>query len=397
MYFLRDLTPKLLNLAKKFPIVTVCGPRQSGKTTLIQKAFPNLPYVNLEQTKERDFASEDPTGFLQRFPQGAILDEIQRVPQLLSDLQVVVDKNKKMGEFIISGSQQFSLLESISQSLAGRTSILRLLPLSIFELKQANLFDPQKIDALMLSGFYPGRWQRQISAEDFFGAYEESYVERDLKQLLNVKDLAQFRKFLKLCAGRTANLLNKDSLARDVGISPKTVEQWISILETSFIAFRLQPWFKNQGKRLIKSPKLYFYDVGLVCYLLGIYEVSHLQNHPLRGDIFENLAVVETLKAFANLGLKRDLYFYRNSQGQEIDLVIEAGLNVLPLEIKSSQTFAAHFTETLKKIEFTGCDHPWGKWLVLSSLESYQRSETQIVPWDSLGEKIFGIFASKES
>ena len=340
----------------------------------------------MEQTRELEFAQEDPAAFLKRFPDGAVFDEIQRVPQLLSELQVIVDERQRMGQFVISGSQQFSLLASISQSLAGRTSILRLLPLSIAELKQASLLRHPDSDACMVSGFYPGKWGRKIGAEDFFGAYQESYIERDIRQLLHIKNLSLFRKFTSICAGRVSGLLNKDSLARDIGISPTTVEQWLSMLETSFVTFRLQPWHRNQGKRLVKSPKLYFYDVGLACYLLGIYEPKQLETHPLRGALFENMIVAEAMKSLSNLGLKRDLFFYRDSNGQEIDLIVDLAGTLLPIEIKASERFSAHFIKALNSVRLSDTDAK--TWLVLGGDESYERLGVDVVAWDEFGANL---------
>jgi predicted AAA+ superfamily ATPase len=388
MYIERDLEPVLLNMATKFPIITLCGPRQSGKTTLLRKVFPHLPYVNLEQTKERVFVQDDRVAFLERFPDGAIFDEVQRVPDLLSDLQVIVDERKRMGMFIISGSQQFNLLETISQSLAGRTTVLRLLPLTLGELKRAHIHENSSVNMTLLSGFYPGKFERDVVPEDFFGAYEESYVERDLKQLVNIKDLSVFRKFLKLCAGRIGSLLNKESLSRDVGVTPKTVEQWLSLLETSFIMFRAQPWHTNLGKRLIKSPKLYFYDVGLACYLLGIYKEAHLEAHPLRGELFENLQMTEVVKTIANLGLKREAYFYRDSTDNEVDVLVSSGTDLLPIEIKSSKTFSPSFVSFLKKFDVPSYQSPHGKWLVMGCEQSEKRTGFDLIGWRDLGQRL---------
>ena len=335
-----------------FPVVTLTGPRQSGKTTLVKTVFKNKPYCNFENLDEREFAEKDPRAFLKKFSEGAILDEIQRVPSLLSYLQAYVDEKNKMGMFILTGSQNFSLIESLSQSLAGRTALLKLLPLSIPELTQhyKKVSDPE---TWIYQGFYPAVYSRKISPPLNYRSYIETYLERDLRLLIHLKELSSFQTFLRLCAGRVGQLLNAQSLAGEVGVSSVTIKSWLSILEASFVIYILRPYHLNLGKRLIKSPKLYFTDVGLASYLLGIEEKSHLDSHPLRGSLFENMVVMDCVKNRMNRGLDPNLYFYRDSSQNETDLVFEKGGKICAAEIKSSETFHSSFLkglETLRKV-----------------------------------------------
>ncbi|MES2614018.1 MAG: ATP-binding protein [Bdellovibrionota bacterium] len=347
----RDISKVIKETFKHYPVITVTGPRQSGKTTLIQMTFKNKPYFNLEDPRLREFAINDPTAFLDQMPNGGIIDEIQHVPQLFSYIQVLVDARKKNGLFILSGSQQFSLQKSISQSLAGRTAIFHLLPLSISELKKAKKLRQKKFEPFLLDGFFPKIHSgKKQNLNIFYGSYFETYVEKDIRTLINIKDLSLFKKFVTLCAGRIGQLLNKESLARDVGISQKTVEEWLSILEASFILFRLQPYYVNVSKRLIKTPKLYFYEPGLASYLLNISNEEQLSSHPLKGNLFENLIVVEAMKHKFNFALRQNISFYRDSNNNEIDLLIETGNSLLPLEIKSSQTFHMEFVKTIENL-----------------------------------------------
>ena len=309
----REITDHLISSAEKYPVVTVTGPRQSGKTTLVKHVFKDKEYINLENPEEREFAQTDPKGFLNRIPDGAILDEIQRVPNLLSYIQVITDEKKREGMFILTGSQQFELLEFIDQSLAGRTALINLLPLSLSELKDYHIYS--NINEVIYKGFYPRVFDRQLNPYQAYGDYYETYVERDLRKLINVKNLSQFQKFVKLCAGRIGQLLNLTAIGNDIGISHTTAREWLTILQTSFIIFLLEPFYRNIRKRLVKSPKIYFYDVGLAAYLLGIEEEFHLENHPLRGNLFENLVLMEILKYRFNNGKKSNLNFYRQRGG----------------------------------------------------------------------------------
>jgi uncharacterized protein len=343
----RTIEPVLTDLVSKYPVVTITGPRQSGKTTLCRKIFPDLPYVNLESPDTRQYAIDDPRGFLARNASGVILDEIQRAPQLLSYIQTVVDEKHQPGQFILTGSQQFEVLNRISQSLAGRTVLLSLLPLSIEEIGSTRKVP--SIDNLILTGFYPRIYDQQLNPTQVLGDYLVTYVERDIRQLAAIKDLSLFEKFLKLCAGRIGQILNMQALAGDVGVSHTTVRAWLSLLEASYVIFLLPPWFTNVSKRLVKSPKLYFYDVGLAGYLLGLENELHVSRDPLRGNLFENLAVIEALKYRFNRGKRSNLNFYRDSGGNEVDLVIEMGPDVFPVEIKAGATITRDAMKGLKK------------------------------------------------
>jgi len=342
----RTLEPYLRKLAQDYPIVTVTGPRQSGKTTLSRAVFPDKPYVNLEAPDIREFARRDPRGFLAGYPDGAIFDEIQRAPDLPSYLQPIVDEKKEAGRYILTGSQQLEVMTNISQSLAGRTGLVKLLPLSIEELREAGL--PLTIDGLLLEGFYPRLYDRGLNPTQMLGDYMETYVERDIRQLVSVRDLALFEKFVRLCAGRVGQLLNLQSLGNDVGVSHTTARSWLTLLEASYVVFLLQPWFTNISKRQIKAPKLYFYDVGLASYLLGAQSEVHINRHPLRGNLFENMVVIEALKYRYHRGMRSNLFFWRDGRGNEVDLVIEKALEVVPVEIKAGATVTEDFFKGLR-------------------------------------------------
>jgi predicted AAA+ superfamily ATPase len=341
----RTLSPVLAQLATQYPVVTVTGPRQSGKTTLCRSCFPDKPYINLESPDIREYANTDPRGFLGSYPDGAILDEIQRVPDLLSYLQPIIDATGRPGRYILTGSQQFEVMNRISQSLAGRTGLLKLLPFSIEELSASHPLPA--IDTLLLTGFYPRIHDAGLNPTQALGDYFETYVERDLRQLVAVKELALFEKFVRLCAGRIGQLLNLQSLGNDVGISHTTARNWLTLLEASYIAFLLPPWHANISKRQIKSPKLYFHDVGLAAYLLGAENETHIDRHPLRGNLFENMIVVEALKYRYHRGKRSNLHFWRDARGNEIDLVIESGPDALLVEIKAGATISQDWFKTL--------------------------------------------------
>ena len=341
----RLLEHKIRQLAKKFPVVSVTGPRQSGKTTLIKSMFPDLRYESLEDPDTRLFASNDPRKFLGS-EKKMIIDEIQRVPELFSYIQTITDNTNIPGQYIISGSQSFLLNQHISQSLAGRVAILNLMPLSISELKDYGT--PVKdYEKLIYNGFYPRLYDRVIDPGDFYPNYIQTYIERDVRLLQNIHDLTLFVRFLKLCAGRTGQLLNMNSLANDCGISPNTAKSWISVLEASYIIFLLQPHYKNYNKRLVKMPKLYFTDTGLASSLLEIHSEKQLSTHFLRGALFENLILSEFIKRRYNDGLKNNCYFWRDNKGVEIDCIIEKSNILTPVEIKSGDTFNMDFFKQL--------------------------------------------------
>ncbi len=344
----RAITSELLTLTREYPVVTILGPRQAGKTTLAQIGLPDYAYSNLESPEVRELAQSDPKAYLRQFPSKTIIDEIQRVPELLSYIQVIVDEEKENGRFVITGSHQLQLREAVSQSLAGRTAILNLLPLSIAELASANVrFDT--FAEYAFQGFLPRIYDQSLRPTTAYSNYYRTYVERDVRQLVNLKDATLFEKLLKLLAGRAGQLCDYSSLANDVGVDAKTVGNWISILEASFLLFRLPPYFENFGKRAIKSPKIYFTDVGLLCFLLGIREPDQVSRDPLVGAIFENLVVVECLKARYNKGQIADLYFFRDSNGNEVDLVWKEGSVLAAAEIKSSTTFSTSLLTGLRR------------------------------------------------
>lgn len=347
----RTIEPVLIKLAGQYPVVTITGPRQSGKTTLCRKVFPEYGYVNLEAPDIRSFAIDDPRGFLASHSNKVILDEIQRAPQLLSYIQAIIDNKRQAGQFILTGSQQFEVMNTISQSLAGRTALLKLLPFSLAELRSA--YQPGSIDNLILSGCYPRIHDQQLNPTQAMGDYFETYVERDLRQLSAVKDLSLFERFVRLCAGRTGQLLNLQSLGNDAGISHACARSWLTLLEASYIVFLLQPWYANVSKRLIKSPKLYFYDVGLASYLLGLENETQVSRDPLRGNVFENMVVIEALKFRYNRGKRNNLFFYRDSNGNEVDLLAQQGRDLSAIEIKAGATINPDYFKGLRQFRKT--------------------------------------------
>src|SRR3990167_420559 len=344
--FQRLLQTTLLAQSKQFPVMTLLGPRQSGKTTLVKALYPHKTYINLEEPDTRAFIASDPRQLFSTYPQGLILDEIQRLPELLSNIQVLVDENNQMGQFILTGSHQVALSEAISQSLAGRTGLLELLPLSMQEMKNNQL--PLDLDALLIKGGYPRLYDKPIDAPVYFRTYVRTYVERDVRQIINVQNLDQFQRFMQLCAGRVACILNFESLANDVGVSSPTIHAWLSVLQASYLVKLLPAYFENFGKRVIKAPKLFFTDLGLVSYLLGIETDLHMNRNPIRGHLFENLVMLEIMNAKLNQGLDSKLYYYRDNHQNEVDLIIQQGHQLIPIEIKSTQTFNPVLLKNLK-------------------------------------------------
>ena len=342
----RQAQKKLLALAKVFKAVAVIGPRQSGKTTLTKISFPEKPYLSLENPDIRQFATEDPKGFLAQYKDGAILDEIQRTPHLLSYLQQILDESNEKGKFILSGSNNFLLQEKITQSLAGRAAYMDLLPLSVGELKTLGNWPPVLTSALFQGG-YPAIHAEGIPANDFFTAYIRTYVERDVRQIKNIGNLLLFERLLALCASRVGQQINFSGLSNELGIDVKTVQAWLGILQASYILFLLPPYFKNFKKRIVKSPKLYFYDTGLAINLLRIKE-KELFNHPIKGALFENFIITELLKNRFNQGERSNLYYWRDRSGNEMDILIDEGLNLTPVEIKSSATIQSSFFKNFK-------------------------------------------------
>lgn len=342
----RIASKKILQLASVFKSVAITGPRQSGKTTLVKMLFPNKTYLSLENPDTRRFALEDPRGFLKRYEAGAIFDEAQRTPELFSYLQEILDNSSESGRFIITGSNNFLLQQNISQSLAGRVAILNLLPFSTPELFFDQKDAPDE-NELILKGLYPPVYDLNIPPEDWFPNYLRTYIDRDVRQIKNITDLIVFERFIRLLAGRTGQELNLTSLAVDTGVDTKTIQSWIGILESSFIIYLLRPHYKNFNKTLVKRPKIYFYDTGLVCSLLGIITVDQLQLHPLRGSLFECLVVTELLKNRTNVGKQVNLYYWRDKTGHEIDVIIDNGTSLLPIEIKAGRTINGDFFKNL--------------------------------------------------
>lgn len=385
MYIKRSIADQVVQLAKQFPVVGITGPRQSGKTTLTKQLFPDYAYVTLEDIDVRTAAQQDPRRFFASFDNkpGVIIDEIQVVPDLFSYMQGIVDAKNKPGQFIITGSQNFLLMEKISQSLAGRIALLTLLPLSIEELQGAGI-SYQPVEFLMQKGQYPRLYAHDIDTEAWLSSYIATYVERDVRQVLNISDVVTFQRFIKLCAARVGNLINFADLARDCDISPNTAKAWISILESSYIIKLLQPYHANFNKRVIKSPKLYFYDTGLICYLLGITSYEDLFMHSMRGAIFESLIISELFKHYFNKGKQPHLYFWRDIQGHEIDCIIEASYQkLIPIEIKSSMTMQPDF---LKNILYWNSitKSALPAFLIYAGNLQYETETASIVPWDKL-------------
>ena len=343
----RSIEPQLQRLAAQFPVITITGPRQSGKTTLAQHYFKDYDYVNLEDPEIRAYATEDPKGFLADHSAPLIIDEVQRVPELLSYIQVMADRDRKSGQYVLTGSHQPKLKAEISQSLAGRTGILQLLPLSIAEIAETDC--SLNRDTLMYRGFLPKLYAMpEADVELEYSNYFATYVERDVRQLINLQHQHEFEVFVRLLAGRVGQLLNLNSLADDIGISSKTLKEWLNILEASYIVFRLPPYFENFGKRLVKTPKIYFTEPGLAAWLIGIKSADMVKRDPLVGNLFENMVIIEALKARLNAGLTPDMYFFRDQRGYEIDMLIAAERKLYPYEIKSARTWSSDFASNLK-------------------------------------------------
>ena len=340
---LRQIAQELAATANEFPVVTIIGPRQAGKTTLARMQFPNHAYANLEAPDIRMLATSDPHAFFSQFPPPVIIDEIQRVPELLSTIQVLADSSHQRGQYILTGSHQLRLQEAVAQSLAGRTALLRLLPLSISELKATGITHTR--DEFIYQGFMPRLYNEKVNPTRLYRNYCQTYIERDIRQMINLRRLTDFENFTRLLAGRVGQILNLSSLSNDVGVSSTTLKEWLSVLEASHTIFRLNPYFENFGKRIIKSPKIYFTDVGLASYLLGIESPAHAARDPLIGNLFENMVVIEALKARLNAGKEPELYFYRDNKGNEVDLLFRQNRQLIPIEIKSAMTFNPEFAK----------------------------------------------------
>ena len=395
----RTLTETLLRRARQYPVVTLTGPRQSGKTTLVRSAFPEHAYVSLEDPELRSYATSDPRGFLHQFSGPVVLDEAQRVPDLFSYIQILADEENVPGRFVLSGSQNFLLLRSISQSLAGRTAVLHLLPFSLAELRQRAPFPSEKLGRelpetepteghgmleTLARGFYPRIYDRGLEPEVWLADYVRTYVERDVREIVNVTDLETFGRFLRLCAGRTGQLLNLTSLASDCGITHTTARRWLSILESSFLILLLRPHHQNFGKRLIKSPKLYFLDTGLLCYLLRIRSPEELRFHASRGAIFESFVVSELTKGALHQGREPDLYFWRDATGHEVDVLLDQGATLVPLEIKAGETVTNNFFDGLKFFRNLAGDPNGPAALVYAGDRTFEQFGVKVYSWQVL-------------
>lgn len=343
----RTISKSIEKALPYYSVIVVTGSRQVGKTTLCKHLFPQFPYVNLEDVPTRELIADDIKKFINGVKEGIVIDEIHHLPELFSYIQVAVDENPAK-KFILTGSSNFSLLQNITQSLAGRVALFTLTPFSMEEI--AGLIEPMFTNAILFKGFYPAGYSLQTPPELLYANYYNTYIERDVRQLINVKNLSLFQKFIRLCAGRVGSECNQSALSNEVGVSSPTINEWLSILEASYIIFKLPPFYENLGKRLVKSPKYYFYDTGLLCFLLGIETPEQLETHPLRGGIFENMVVAEFVKKRLNEGKQPNCYFYRDSSGVEIDILQLFGNEVDMYEIKSSQTFTAKFFDSIEKV-----------------------------------------------
>ena len=383
----RLAAPRIMRLLEGFPVVTVTGPRQSGKTTLMRTLLPDRPYVTLESPTQREFARQRPAEFLSQFPRGAIIDEAQHAPEMFSELQGVVDDSGQMGQFVLTGSQNLSLLSRVTQSLAGRTAVVELLPLSIAELRAAGLLQSDYASHL-LKGFFPAIYSRSLEPHEWLQSYLVTYAERDARQLAAIQDLSAFQRFLKLTASRTGQLLNMQSLGSDAGVADKTVKHWLSILETCYLIHLVRPHVANFGKRLIKAPKLYMTDVGLAAALMGIRTEGEIQSHPLRGALFETMVVNELVKTRANLGLREPVWFWRDNSGTEVDVVLERGNDIAAVEIKSGPTVASDAFAQLDKWHKYATER--GRFsavhraLVYGGQTRFTRQGVDVLPWSAL-------------
>ena len=376
----RNILESINELIDKYPVIAITGPRQSGKTTFLKNTFSEYEYVNLENLDQREFAQEDPNGFLKRYTGKTIIDEAQRVPTLFSYLQTKVDEENRMGHYILSGSQNFHLMQNITQSLAGRVALFRLFPFDFQELKKEKLLDSDYIHC-MLKGFYPAIYSRGIKSSQFYANYIETYVQRDLTELLEIKNLALFKKFFSLLATRAAQLLNLNELANECGISQPTAKSWVSLLESSYIVFKLQPYHENFSKRLVKTPKIYFYDTGLLCHLLGINNYDYLLANSIKGALFENMMISEHIKSMYHKNQVVDNWFWRDSAGNEIDLVYSENQQLITHEIKSSATVLNKHMKGLNYFEKKAENSTLIKKMIYTGNEHYVRQNCEMIPW----------------
>lgn len=376
MYIKRELQSDILSLSKQYPVISITGPRQSGKTTLVKKVFPNKKYVSLENPDNLEYALTDPKSFLEQSEKGLIIDEVQKAPDLFSYIQGIVDEQKIMGRYILTGSQNFLLLQNVSQSLAGRVAICKLLPFNQNE--YLSKYKINRLEDLIIKGMYPPIYDRKLEATNWYDSYVTTYLERDVRNIQNIGNLNLFQRFLKLCAGRSGQLLNYSSLANDCGITHNTARSWISILEASYIVALLPPFYDNFNKRIVKAPKLYFIDTGLLCNLLGITSTETFASHPLRGAVFETYVYSELLKIYFNNGQRSNLYYWRDKTGHEIDFVIPAANDLISIEVKAGKTINSDFfknIEYLKKLR----DHS-SSFVIYNGNEEQKRSLARVIP-----------------
>lgn len=381
----REITPHLLRLFEQYPFVTVTGPRQAGKTTLCRAAFPDLDHADLDHPRTREFANTDPEGFLAQFPDGAVLDEVHRAPEILSYLKVLADERRRDGLFVLTGSEQFGLLDSVSQSLAGRTAILRLLPFTLAERAAAG--GGERLEEILHSGFYPRIHDQHLDPTEALANYFETYVERDARRVGQIRNLDGFQRFVGLCAGRVGQLVNLSALGADAGVSHTTADEWLSVLVRSDIVFRLPPHHANLRKRLVKSPKLYFHDVGLASYLNGIDHPRELVTSSLRGALFENLVVSEVLKHRFNHGRRSNMSFYRDSSGLECDLLYRRGEEMAAIEVKSGATVASDWFGPIDRVADT-LPQVTSKAVVYGGAEPQRRTVGDVVPLSGLAQML---------
>jgi len=389
MFITRRLTQKIKELGTQYPILAITGPRQSGKTTLLREAFPEYRYITLEDPEVRQFAETDPRAFLDLYDQYVIFDEAQRAPLLFSYMQGRVDESGLMGQFILSGSQNFLLLKSITQSLAGRVALFKLLPFDFFELDQNQLLPDHFADAA-IKGTYPAVYSRKISPQVYYDNYIQTYIEKDVTELINIKNFSSFKTFLKLCANRAGQLLNISALANEADIAFNTAKDWLSILESSYIIFFLEPYYENRNKRLVKTPKVYFYDTGLLCFLLGIKDREELLLDCAKGSVFENMIVAEQLKRGYHLSVPRDLYFWQDSNKNEIDLLWKENNTFQAMEIKATQTVTSELFKQLDKFEAFIAPAPLRKMLMYAGTEDQKRTNYTVLSWRRAADVEFG-------